>query len=175
MSCITLQLRSASSVARLVVRRRLRVMLNNHYARRQRDRQADQDRAAPTNPESERGRAYDQGCRQHLHRRRPQDRAPIANQPHRVDLDADLEQEQHHADIRQQLELTPVGHITRRERRNDQAHDQVAEHRGQPQPPGQPARRHRQQEHEPDLEDCRRGFGRDRGGQHHRADPILGS
>ena len=66
--------------------------VDDHHTRRQGDRQADQDGATPTDPECE-GRADDdERGQQHLRRGCPQDRTPVADQPHRIDLDPDLEQ-----------------------------------------------------------------------------------
>src|SRR5712692_2730008 len=120
MSCITLQLRSASSVARLVVRRRLRVMLMTTTLD---DSATDRPtRTAPRQPTPNPSaaapttRVVTSTCTGAVHKtalRLRISRTGSISMP-------TSKQEQHHADIRQKLELTPVGDITRRERRYDQ-------------------------------------------------------
>ena len=58
--------------------------------------------------------------------------AVLAAEPGDVDLDADLEQQQHDADVGEQHELVVVGDVARRERRHRQPHDEVADDRRQP-------------------------------------------
>ena len=80
----------------------------------------------------------------------------VASQLGQVDLDADLEQEQHDPDVGQQLELLAVRDVARRERREAQPDRQVADDRGEVQAARQPAGGDRGQEDEADLEDGRR-------------------
>jgi len=102
-----------------------------------------------------RDRARDQG----LERRRPQDLAVFLSKPTHIDLDPDLEQEQDHADIGQQLQLLVVGDVAGRERRDEEADREVADDRRQPHAAGQPTGERRQEKEHPDLEDRqRRGF-----------------
>ena len=79
----------------------------------------------------------------------------VASQPGEVHLDPDLEQEQDHADVGQQLELLVVGHVARREWREPQADRQVADDRGEMEPSRQPAGGDRREQDEADLEDGR--------------------
>ena len=66
--------------------------------------------------------------------RRPQDRTMLTPQLERVDLDADLEQQQHHADIREELKLVVVRDVAGGEGRDDKTDGQIPEHRRQPKP-----------------------------------------
>ena len=91
-----------------------------------------------------------------LGRCRQQHRAVVASQLGQVDLDADLEQEQHDPDVGQQLELLAVGDVAGRERREAQPDGEVADDRGEVQAARQPAGGDRGQEDEADLEDGRR-------------------
>ena len=69
-----------------------------------------------------------------------------------VDLDADLEQEQHDADVGEELDLVAVRDVAGRERRDDQARHEIADHRGKAQPARDPSERRRQQERQADVE-----------------------
>ena len=80
----------------------------------------------------------------------------VAAQPCQVDLDADLEQEEHDPDVGEQLELLVVGHVAGRERREAEPDGQVADDRREMQPARDPARGDRGKQDEADLEDGRR-------------------
>ena len=80
----------------------------------------------------------------------------VASQLGQVDLDADLEQEQHDPDVGQQLELLAVRDVARRERREAQPDREVADDRGEVQAAREPAGGDRGEEDEADLEDGRR-------------------
>ena len=84
----------------------------------------------------------------------------LAAQAKRVDLYADLEQQEDHTHVCQDLQLPAVGDITRSEWRHDQSNRQVAQDRGQADSPGKPAGADGEQENHPDLEHCGRGFER---------------
>ena len=86
----------------------------------------------------------------------------VASQPGEVHLDADLEQEEDHADVGQQLELLVVGDVARGERREPQPDGQVADDRGEMQPSCQPAGGDRREQDEADLEDGRGRAGHPR-------------
>ena len=75
-----------------------------------------------------------------------------------VDLDADLEQQQHHADVGEQLELLAVGDVAGREGRDGEAESEVADNRRQPETPRQPAGGDGRNEERAELEDRRRAF-----------------
>jgi len=76
----------------------------------------------------------------------------FAAQSERVDLDADLEEQQDDSDVRQHLQLTPVGDIPRGKGRHDEANRQVTKDGGQPDSASEPARSHGEQKNHPDLE-----------------------
>ena len=156
MSCMTAQPTSASSVGRSVVRRRLRVMLTMTI-----DDDSATDRpmtaaAIGSRPVTRKATTGDDGRDDDLGRPGQQHRAVVASQLGQVDLDADLEQEQHDPDVGQQLELLAVRDVARRERREAQPDRQVADDRGEVQAARQPAGGDRGQEDEADLEDGRR-------------------
>ena len=69
-----------------------------------------------------------------------------------VDLDADLEQEQDHPDVGQELDLVAVGDVPGRERRDGQPGRQVADDSRQPELARQPAEPGREQERQADVE-----------------------
>ncbi len=80
----------------------------------------------------------------------------LATEAAEVDLDADLEQEQHDADLGQQLDLVAIGDVPGREPGDDQPGGQVADDRGQPELARHPAEPGRQQQREADVEQERR-------------------
>ena len=80
----------------------------------------------------------------------------VAAQPCQVDLDADLEQEEHDPDVGEQLELLVVGHVAGRERREAEPDGQVADDRREMEPARDPARGDRGEQDQADLEDGRR-------------------
>ena len=112
--------------------------------------------AIGSRPVDEEGEAGDDRRDDDLGGSRQQHRAVVASQLGQVDLDADLEQEQHDPDVGQQLELLAVRDVARRERREAQPDRQVADDRGEVQAARQPAGGDRGQEDEADLEDGRR-------------------
>jgi hypothetical protein len=71
----------------------------------------------------------------------------------RVDLDPDLEEKQDDADVCEELELVAVDGVARRERRDQQADDHVADDGRQAESPHQEARARSGEEHQADLED----------------------
>ncbi len=77
-------------------------------------------------------------------------------QVQRIDLDADLEEEQHDADVREHLELVTIRDVAGRELRHEDPDGEVADHRGERDAPRRPARERREREDEPELEDRRR-------------------
>ncbi len=124
--------------------------------RREGDAQPDEggrDRFEPAEVERDAG---DDGRQDRLRRRRPEDGSMVAPEPRQVDLDADLEQEQDDADVREELQLLMIGDIARRERREGEADGQVADDGGEMQPTSQPAGRDRSDQDQADLEDGRR-------------------
>ena len=140
-SWTTLQPRSATSVGRSVVRRRLTVMLTMTTDDDSATHSPTSAAATGSSPVTTKTAAGDGHREQRLHRRRPQDPAVVAPQPGEVHLDPDLEQQQHDADVGQQLELLVVGDIARRERREPQADGQVADDRGEMRAVGPASRR----------------------------------
>ena len=84
-----------------------------------------------------------------------------------IDFDANFEEQQDDADVRQHLKLVAIGDVARSEGRDDQAGAEISEHGRQTQ-----TARHRtgsdgEQEHHPDLEHRRGAFERSRGGKQH--------
>ena len=69
----------------------------------------------------------------------------LPTETERVDLDADLEQEQHHAHVGKHLQLVSIGDITRRERRDDQPGREISEHCRQAESARDPAGSDREQ------------------------------
>ena len=132
-SCSRLQPSSAVSVALLVRRVWLRVMLTTTTDE---DMATQRPRMSATSmgwPERCQHEAGDDRGGDDLERRGCQQRAVFASQPAHVQLDADLEEQQHHADIGQQLHLLAVGlAVLRQQLEGDQADHQVADHGGQP-------------------------------------------
>ena len=118
-------------------------------------------------------RPNDQCRHEDLNRRGPQNGAPVADQSHWIDLDADFEQKQYDSYVRQDLELPAIHHVSRREWRDDESDHKVADDRRQTKPARYPARGHRQQKQESNLKDRGRCLQRSRCGQRHLADPIL--
>ena len=104
----------------------------------------------------------------------------LAAQAPEVDLDTDLEEQEHHADVCEQLELLPVGDEAGRERRHGDTERQVADDGGKPEPTGEPTGRDRSQQQRAELEDrgCRlhgsdasgRGAVRSPSGRHRALD-----
>jgi hypothetical protein len=74
----------------------------------------------------------------------------------RIDLDPDLEQEEHDADVREDLQLLPVRHVPGRERLNQEPDPEIRDHGRQPEPPHRPTGGDGQEQDDPDLEDDRR-------------------
>ena len=97
--------------------------------------------------------AADERGDQHLHRRHPEQPGPARGGGPQVDLDADLEQEQDDADVGQQMELLGVGDVARRERRDEEADDEVADDGRQADAPRREAGCDGRQEDDADLED----------------------
>ncbi len=153
---MTAQPRSASSVGRSVVRRRLSVMLTMTIDDDSATHRPTSAAAIGSRPVTRKTTAGDDRREDDLDRRHQQDRAVVASQPGQVDLDADLEQQQHDTDVGQQLELLAVGDVARRERREAEPDRQVADDRGEVQPAREPAGGDRGQQDEADLEDGRR-------------------
>ena len=113
-----------------VVRRRLRRDVDDHDARRQGDRQAEERgrRAARDRPPGRRRVAI--AIVRTVWTGAAHSSAPCsAAQPAEIDLDADLEQEQDHPEVGEQDELVVVGHVARRERRDQQPDREVADDR----------------------------------------------
>ena len=160
-SCSTLQASSASSVGRSVVRRRLRVMFtmttDDDRATHSPTTSADAGAipAASATPPADGGR--DQDLQRARRRRRPRCSRRMRAEIH---LDPDLEEQEHDADVGEELDLLPVGDIARRERRHRDAEQQVADDGGQTDPPGDPAEARGAEQDEADLEDRRRGLHR---------------
>ena len=99
----------------------------------------------------------------------------LAAEPRDVDLDADLEQEQHDADVGEQHELLVVRDVAGRERRDEHADREVADDRREPQTARRETRQGRHEQQQPELEDRqRRRFhgcivrGRERSTRHNR-------
>ncbi len=88
-----------------------------------------------------------------LQRRRHEEAALLPSDPREIHLDADLEQQQHHADVGQQLDLLAVRDVARRERRHGHAQREVADDGGQADTPGDPAERRGRKQDEAELED----------------------
>jgi hypothetical protein len=122
-------------------------------ARRHRDAQTHRARPERRQARGQRRGRRDRGGDDGLQRRRPQELAVLPAQAGDVDLDAHLEQEQHDADVGEELELLVVGHVARRERRDQHADREVADDRRQPQSPGYPARERGEEQEQAQLED----------------------
>ena len=88
-----------------------------------------------------------------LQRGGPGELTVLAAQAPEVDLDTDLEEQEHHAHVREQLELLPVGHEAGRERRHGDTERQVADDGGKPEASGEPAGRDGGQQQRAELED----------------------
>ncbi len=78
----------------------------------------------------------------------------LAPEPADVELDADLEEQQHHADIGQQADLLLVRlAVFGQQLEGDQADHQVADDRGQPDASGDEPEHRCREEYRPQLED----------------------
>src|SRR5207249_7704571 len=75
-----------------------------------------------------------------------------------IELDADLEQQQHDAHVGKDLDLMAVGDVAGRERTHGEADDEVAEDRGEPDPPARHPGERGGEQLDADLEDGER-FG----------------
>jgi hypothetical protein len=150
---MTLHPSSACVVAVFVIRRRLRVMLTTTTL---------EERATDTPtinaPFQRKSGSVRDRCRHGRHtdrvqRNDPQQLPTFAAKLARIDLDSDFEEQQHDADVGEELELMPIGNVTGRERRHQQADEHVADHRRQSEPPEEESRTRRCEQHEADLED----------------------
>ena len=95
----------------------------------------------------------------------------LAAQSQRVDLDADLEEEEDDADVGQHLQLVPIRDVPGCERRHDQPGGKVADNRRQSEAASQPAGPHGKEKDHPYLE--HRGCGLERGEGIERHDQIM--
>ena len=94
--------------------------------------EAERQRGDGRDPADQGRDAGDPGRDEDLDRRGDEQSALLAPDAANVDLDAHLEQEEYDAEIGQQLDLVPIGHVAGREWRYDDAQEQVADDRGQP-------------------------------------------
>ena len=158
----TLQPSSALSVARVGATPLAAGDVDDDDARRQRHAETQEGGDLRAEACRHHHGAADRRRQDRLRGRREQQAAMFAPQMPQVDLDPDLEQQQHDSDVGEQLQLVAIGDVAGRERRDRQPHDEVADDRGQGQPSCQPAGCGRRQQHRAEFQD------REGGGHPHR-------
>jgi uncharacterized pyridoxal phosphate-dependent enzyme len=134
--------------------------VDDHDARRKRDAEPQQRRDLKADTRHQHHRGSNGGGDDRLGRSREDEPAMLAPEMREVDFDPDLEEQQHHADVSQELELVPVGDVAGRERRDCETDDEIADDRGQAHPSGEPACRGCRQQECTELQDrngCRHG------------------
>ena len=125
-------------------------------ARRQRDAEPDRPGSERRQSGQGRGPGRDRRRDDRLERGDEEQLSVLAPESGDVDLDADLEQEQHDAEVGEQLKLLVVGDVAGRERRHEHADREVAHDRRQAQPTCDPAGERRDEQEQPELEDRER-------------------
>ena len=126
--------------------------VDDDHGARHGHRQADQGRAVRRQADREQHERGHGRRDPDLQRRRPQEPAVLAPHVPEVDLDADLEQEQHDPDVGQELDLVAVGDVAGRERRHGEPGREVADDGREPELARDPAERRGEQQREPDVE-----------------------
>ena len=153
-SCSRLQPSSDISVALLVRRVIERVMLTTTTDEDMATHRPSTSATSSGWPRTVEHHAGDDGGGQDLQRGRGQQRAVLPSQSAHVELDADLEEQQHHADVGQQAHLLLVGlAVLGQQLEGDQADHQVADDRGQAEAAGDEPEDRCREEHRAELED----------------------
>ena len=121
--------------------------------RRERRDEAERHAAERRRAERDRDERPEDGDEDDLQRDGDEDAARLLRKRAQIELDADLEEQEHDADVSEHLDLVLVRDVPRRERPDDEPHDEISDHGRQSDAPRQDADDAGDEQHEADLED----------------------
>ena len=127
--------------------------VDHDHAGGERNAQAEEDSARRREFEEKADGRRDQRREDRLQRCRPEQAAALPLQLGQIQLDANFEEEEDHADVGEDLELMTVGDVAGGKRGEDEPDGEVAQDRRQAGAPCQPAGDSRSQQDKTDFED----------------------
>src|SRR5438270_278700 len=127
--------------------------VHDHDRAREPDREAERYCTEPIAPERDEDERTGKGHERDLRWHGGEDTERLPAQRAKVELDPDLEQQQNHPNVGENLDLVTVGHVSRRERADDEADDEIADDRRKTQVARRESDQRRAKKDDTDLED----------------------